>query len=148
MRRQRTSLPSRANFGDGKRDVGDEHALDGGVGGGVDEHDGLRERAVLVEGRTELEEFVVLEAHAADDDHVGIRLEGDAREQFVVGSPARAKIGSFCETTSELKRSIIGMFVRTMRLGMMRLAGLTEGWPIGIWFSVIAGRRRGARPCR
>ena len=31
------------------------------------------------------------------------------------------------------------MFVRTMRLGMMRLAGLTEGWPIGIWFSVIAG---------
>ena len=55
------------------------------------------------------------------------------------GSPARAKIGSFWLLTSELKRSIIGMFVRTIWLGMMRLAGLTDGWPMGIWFSVMAG---------
>ena len=55
------------------------------------------------------------------------------------GSPARAKIGSFWETTSELKRSIIGMFVRTMRFGMMRFEGFTDGWPIGTLFSESAG---------
>ena len=47
------------------------------------------------------------------------------------GSPARAKIGSFCDFTSVLKRSIIGMLVRTISCGMMRLAGFTDGWPIG-----------------
>ena len=30
------------------------------------------------------------------------------------GSPATEKIGSFCDSTSELKTSIIGMPVRTM----------------------------------
>ncbi len=55
------------------------------------------------------------------------------------GSPARAKIGSFCDFTSELNRSIIGMFVRTISCGMMRLAGFTEGWPIGDGSSSIAG---------
>ena len=41
--------------------------------------------------------------------------------------------------TSELKRSIIGMFVFTMRFGMMRFAGLTDGCPMGEGFSLIAG---------
>ena len=51
----------------------------------MDEHDGLRERAGAVEGGAELQVLVVLEAHAADDDDVGVGLEGDAREELVVG---------------------------------------------------------------
>ena len=55
------------------------------------------------------------------------------------GSPAFAKIGSFCDSTSELKTSIIGMFVRTMLRGMTRLAGLTDGVPMSIRLSDRAG---------
>ncbi len=55
------------------------------------------------------------------------------------GSPAAAKIGSFCDSTSELNTSIIGIPVRTILRGMMRLAGLTDGPPMGMRFSSSAG---------
>ena len=48
-------------------------------------------------------------------------------------------MGSFWLSTSVLNTSIIGMPVRIMRLGTMRLAGLTEGPPMGIIFSASAG---------
>ena len=48
-------------------------------------------------------------------------------------------MGSFWLSTRVLNTSIIGMPVRIMRLGTMRLAGLTEGPPMGIIFSVSAG---------
>ena len=55
------------------------------------------------------------------------------------GSPARAKMGSFCDSTRVLKMSIIGMPVRTMFFGMMRLAGFTEGPPMSIMLSSRTG---------
>ena len=42
------------------------------------------------------------------------------------GSPAIENIGSFCDSTSELKRSIIGMPVRTILFGMIRFTGFKE----------------------
>jgi len=55
------------------------------------------------------------------------------------GSPDTEKIGSFCETTRVLKRSIIGIPVRIILRGTMRCDGLTEGPPIGIRFSCNEG---------
>jgi hypothetical protein len=54
--------------------------------------------------------------------------------------------GSFCDSTRVLKTSIIGMPVRTMRRGMMRLAGFTDGPPRSIMFSVISGPRSRGTP--
>jgi len=58
---------------------------------------------------------------------------------WLYGSPEIEKIGSFWLFTSVLKRSIIGMPVRTISRGMMRFVGLTDGPPIGIRFSLSVG---------
>ncbi len=55
------------------------------------------------------------------------------------GSPETEKIGSFCDSTSELKTSIIGMLVRIMFFGMIRFAGLTDGVPVSMRFSSRRG---------
>jgi hypothetical protein len=55
------------------------------------------------------------------------------------GSPETEKIGSFWDTTSVLKRSIMGIPVRIMFRGMMRSEGLTEGPPMGMTLSFSAG---------
>ena len=55
------------------------------------------------------------------------------------GSPATEKIGSFCDSTSELKISIIGIPVRIMFLGTIRFEGLTDGPPMAIILSRRAG---------
>jgi len=46
------------------------------------------------------------------------------------GSPATEKIGSFCDSTSELKTSIMGMPVAIILSGMRRRTGLTTGEPM------------------
>ena len=51
----------------------------------MDEHHGAGEGAGLVERVAEVEVVVVLEAHAAEDDHVRLGLQRDARQQLVVG---------------------------------------------------------------
>jgi hypothetical protein len=84
----------------------------------------------------------VLQAHAAEDDDVDLGLQRDAREQRVVGLAGAEKMGSFCDSTSVLNTSIIGMPVRTMLRGMMRLAGLTDGPPMSIRFSSRRARGR------
>jgi len=58
---------------------------------------------------------------------------------WLYGSPDTEKIGSFWLFTRVLNRSIIGMPVRIISRGMMRLDGLTEGPPTWIRFSVSAG---------
>lgn len=55
------------------------------------------------------------------------------------GSPAIEKIGSFCDSTNVLNTSIIGMFVRIMLRGMMRLAGFTDGPPMSTMSEVTSG---------
>lgn len=58
---------------------------------------------------------------------------------WLYGSPEMEKMGSFCDTTRVLNMSIMGMFVRSIRLARMRRVGFTEGPPMGFWFSVSAG---------
>jgi hypothetical protein len=60
--------------------------------------------------------LVVFQSDAAQNDHIDFGLHGNPRQQFVVRSPDTEKIGSFWEITSELKTSIIGILVRTIRL--------------------------------
>ena len=45
-------------------------------------------------------------------------------------SPATEKMGIFWLSTRQLKTSIMGIFVRIMFFGTMRVTGLTEGPPI------------------
>ncbi len=55
-------------------------------------------------------------------------------------------MGSFCDSTSELNTSIMGMPVRIMLRGMMRLAGFTGGPPISIILSSSTGPLSRGRP--
>ena len=72
-------------FGGGEGHVRHEEAFDDRVGGGVDEHDGAGEGALLVQSLFKIEIVVVFESHAAEDDDVDFGLHGDTGEQFVVG---------------------------------------------------------------
>ena len=60
------------------------------------------------------------------------------------GSPATEKIGSFWDSTSELKMSIMGMPVSTIWSGIRRRTGLTTGEPRSIISPVTGPRRRAA----
>ena len=58
---------------------------------------------------------------------------------WLYGSPDTEKMGSFWLSTSVLNTSIMGIPVRIILSGVMRLDGFTEGPPMGIMFSVSAG---------
>ncbi len=58
---------------------------------------------------------------------------------WLYGSPEIEKIGSFWLSTRVLNTSIIGIPVRIIFVGRIRFAGLNDGPPIGIMFSVRAG---------
>ena len=75
----------RVLFGDREAHIRHHQALHDRVRRGVDEHHRARQRAVFVERALEGEVVVVLDPHAAEDDHIDLRLQGDAGEQFVVG---------------------------------------------------------------
>ena len=64
--------------------VGHQKTLDDGVGGRVDEEDRPPQDAALFERAAESQVVVVPQAHAAQDDDVGVRLEADAGEEVVV----------------------------------------------------------------
>ena len=146
MSRTSTRLPSEGELlGHGEADVRDQQALDDGVGGRMDEHHGARERAALLQRIPEKEVVVVLEPHAAEDDHVDFGLQSDAREERVVGLARPGEDGELLGSTRELKMSIMGMPVRTMLRGMMRLAGLTDGPPISIGLVSAGPWSRGCR---
>ena len=68
----------------GQGHIGHQGALHGGVGGGVDEHHRAAHGAALFQGVPEVQIVVVLQAHAAQDDHVHLGLHGDAGEQLVI----------------------------------------------------------------
>ena len=58
---------------------------------------------------------------------------------WLYGSPETEKMGSFWLSTRVLNTSIMGMPVRIILSGTIRLEGFTEGPPMGIMFSVRAG---------
>ena len=68
----------------GQGHIGHQGALHGGVGGGVDEHHRAAHGTALFQGVPEVQIVVVLQAHAAQDDHVHLGLHGAAGEQLVI----------------------------------------------------------------
>ena len=62
------------------------------------------------------------------------------------GSPGTEKMGSFCDSTSELKMSIIGMPVRIIRSGTRRQVGLTGGPPMSTGGASTSGLPSRGRP--
>jgi hypothetical protein len=74
-------------------------------------------------------EVVKDQTHAAEDNDVGIGLDTDAGQQFVIGFAGDGKMGIFWLSTKQLKTSIIGTLVSMNFLGTMRRVGFTDGPP-------------------
>ena len=117
-------------LGGRQRHVGHEQPLHGRVLGRVDERDDAVERAGVLEDLLEVEEVVVREAHAAQDDLVGLGTQRHVGHHGVVGLVGSAKKGIFCPVTIVLLRSMPAMPVAISSEGCLRRKGFTVGPPI------------------
>ena len=69
----------------GQRHIRHQCAFHGGVRGGVNEHHRAAHGAALFQRVPEEQIVVVFQSHAAQHDHVHLRLHGDAGQQLVIG---------------------------------------------------------------